>query len=55
VPFVPLLPLLSILVCLVLMASLPQATWERLAIWMTLGLLIYATYGYRRSRLRAGA
>jgi basic amino acid/polyamine antiporter, APA family len=55
VPFVPLLPLLSILVCLVLMASLPQATWERLAIWMTLGLLIYATYGYRSSRLRAGA
>ena len=52
-PMVPLLPILSALVALFLMAGLPWATWERLIIWMVLGVGIYFVYGYRRSRLRA--
>jgi len=51
-PLVPLLPALSALVALVLMLGLPWATWERLIIWMTLGIVVYVLYGYRRSRLR---
>lgn len=51
-PWVPVLPVLSAAVSLVLMLGLPRATWERLGIWMAIGLVIYAGYGYRRSRLR---
>jgi APA family basic amino acid/polyamine antiporter len=51
-PFVPVLPLLSAVVAFLLMLGLPRATWERLFIWMALGVLIYFAYGHRRSRLR---
>ena len=51
-PMVPLLPILSALVALLLMLGLPRATWERLVIWMIVGIVIYFAYGYRRSRLR---
>ncbi|HEU5153274.1 MAG TPA: amino acid permease, partial [Gemmatimonadales bacterium] len=36
---------------LYLMASLPWRTWERLIIWFVIGLVLYATFGYRHSRL----
>jgi APA family basic amino acid/polyamine antiporter len=52
VPFVPLLPIASAIVNLGLMLSLPWTTWERLIIWMVLGIVFYFIYGYRRSRLR---
>jgi APA family basic amino acid/polyamine antiporter len=52
-PLVPLLPALSALVAFVLMLGLPRATWERLIIWMAIGIVFYFTYGYRRSHLRA--
>jgi len=51
-PWVPFLPVLSVVVSTLLMLSLPWATWERLLIWMALGLAIYAAYGYRHSKLR---
>jgi len=51
-PMVPLLPTLSALVALILMLGLPRATWERLIIWMVIGVVFYFGYGYRRSRLR---
>jgi basic amino acid/polyamine antiporter, APA family len=51
-PLVPLLPILSALVALVLMLGLPRATWERLVIWMAIGVAVYFGYGFRRSRLR---
>jgi APA family basic amino acid/polyamine antiporter len=51
-PMVPLLPALSALVALVLMLGLPWATWERLMLWMAIGIAIYFAYGHRRSRLR---
>ena len=51
-PMVPLLPALSALVALVLMLGLPWTTWERLILWMAIGVVVYFAYGYRRSRLR---
>ena len=48
------LPILSALVSLALMFSLPTATWERLIVWMAIGLAIYFGYGYRHSFLRHG-
>ena len=50
-PWVPLVPMLGLLSCLVLMLSLPAGTWIRLVVWTGLGLLAYAAYGRRHSRL----
>jgi APA family basic amino acid/polyamine antiporter len=52
-PWLPWLPLGSIAVNLVLMASLPWTTWERLLVWMGLGMLVYFGWSIRHSRLRA--
>jgi APA family basic amino acid/polyamine antiporter len=52
VPFVPVFPLIGAALCVYLMTRLPGSTWARFAIWLGLGLLIYAFYGYRHSRLR---
>ena len=38
---------------LFLMLGLPGDTWIRFAVWLVIGLAIYAAYGARRSRLRA--
>jgi APA family basic amino acid/polyamine antiporter len=51
-PFVPLVPLLGIASCLYLMAGLPQVTWIRFGVWLLVGLVLYVSFGYRRSRLR---
>lgn len=51
VPFVPLLPILGVVVCVGLMAGLPIESWERLAIWLGLGLIIYFLYGIRNSKV----
>jgi APA family basic amino acid/polyamine antiporter len=53
VPLSPLVPALSAIVSVVLMASLPWATWERLIVWMGIGILFYFGYGYRKSKLRS--
>jgi APA family basic amino acid/polyamine antiporter len=50
-PFVPALPILSILACLWLMLNLTALTWIRFAIWMLIGIAVYALYGYRHSVL----
>ena len=52
-PMVPVLPALSALVAFVLMLGLPRATWERLILWMAIGIVFYFVYGYRRSHLRS--
>jgi APA family basic amino acid/polyamine antiporter len=51
-PWVPVLPILSAAVSLVLMLGLPRATWERLILWMAIGIVVYFAYGQRHSRLR---
>jgi APA family basic amino acid/polyamine antiporter len=51
-PGVPWIPVLSALSSLALMAGLSGDTWQRLIIWMAIGLLIYFVYGYRHSCLR---
>ena len=52
VPFSPVVPALSVLACLYLMANLSLETWLRFLAWLALGLVFYAVYGYRHSRLR---
>ena len=42
---------LGALSALYLMASLPWTTWRRLIIWFVIGILIYAFYGVRKSKL----
>jgi len=42
---------LGALSALYLMSSLPWRTWERLLIWLGIGLLIYFLYGIRKSKL----
>lgn len=45
VPGSPWVPLLGASSCFYLMAGLPLVTWERLAIWLVIGLAIYFLYG----------
>ena len=53
VPFVAGLPAHRHRLCVYLMTELPATTWARFVIWLVLGLIIYAVYGYRHSRVRA--
>lgn len=50
-PWVPFVPIMGILVCAYLMYSLPKESWERLIIWMALGIAIYFFYGKKNSVL----
>jgi APA family basic amino acid/polyamine antiporter len=50
-PFVPWVPLLGAVICIAQMMSLPWETWERLIIWMALGLVIYFVYSRKNSKL----
>jgi APA family basic amino acid/polyamine antiporter len=55
VPFGPVLvPGLGALSCLVLIAFLPATAPVRFVGWLVAGLVIYALYGFRHSRLRQG-
>ncbi|MEU9830781.1 amino acid permease [Streptosporangium sp. NPDC048047] len=49
-PLVPLVPILSVLACVYLMLNLPVETWLRFVVWMLLGIVLYAAFGYRHSR-----
>jgi len=51
VPLVPYLPLLSIAACGVLMLSLPLMTWVRFFVWLAVGIVIYLSFGKKRSQL----
>ena len=45
-------PILGIVVCVVMMYGLGRHNWERLLIWMAVGLLVYFIYGIRNSLVR---
>jgi APA family basic amino acid/polyamine antiporter len=53
VPLVWLVGPLGAVACVFIMVGLPAQAWERFGLWLLLGLLVYAAYGYRHSRLRA--
>lgn len=55
VPFSPVFPLIGVAFCVYLAQDLPGVTWIRFVVWMAVGMVIYATYGYRNSRLRERA
>jgi basic amino acid/polyamine antiporter, APA family len=51
-PFVPWVPLLGIAMCFYLMLGLPLITWIRFGVWLVVGMVLYFTYGFWRSRMR---
>ena len=50
-PWVPVVPIAGAMVCLAQMVGLPLATWERLVIWLAIGLVVYFSYSWRSSLL----
>jgi APA family basic amino acid/polyamine antiporter len=46
-------PSLGVLSCVALIAYLPPSSWVRFAVWLLVGLVVYASYGFRRARLGA--
>jgi basic amino acid/polyamine antiporter, APA family len=53
VPFVWVVCVLSAAGCVYIMLGLPRTAWERFAAWLVIGLVLYFSYGFRHSRLRA--
>ncbi|HEY1991428.1 MAG TPA: amino acid permease, partial [Gammaproteobacteria bacterium] len=51
VPWVPLLPAVGVVFCLWLIWGLPVGVWLGFAAWMAAGVVVYLSYGLRRSRL----
>jgi len=49
-----LIPILGMLFCLYLMIEIPARSWLVFFGWMALGLTIYFSYGYRKSKLAGG-
>jgi APA family basic amino acid/polyamine antiporter len=52
VPFVWVTAPLGAAACLFVMFGLGWEAWERFGIWLAIGVVLYAAYGYRHSRLR---
>ncbi len=46
-----LIPVLGLLSCAYLMTELGVTNWLRFGVWLLVGLVIYALYGYRHSKL----
>ncbi len=46
-----LIPVLGLLSCFYLMTELGYTNWLRFLIWLVIGLVVYATYGYKHSVL----
>ncbi|HEV3411779.1 MAG TPA: amino acid permease [Puia sp.] len=48
-----LIPVLGVLFCAYLLIEIPAIAWIWFFAWMSIGLVIYFIYGYRKSRLNA--
>jgi APA family basic amino acid/polyamine antiporter len=53
-PLMPLVPILGILFNLSMMFALGWENWLRLGVWLLVGIVIYFSYGRKRSRLALG-
>jgi len=53
-PLMPVTPLVGIVFSLWLVSKLQPLTWVRFFVWFLLGIVIYASYGYRHSKLGRG-
>jgi APA family basic amino acid/polyamine antiporter len=51
VPLSPFLPIATAVICVLLALNLAVETWIFFAVWVIVGLIIYASYGYRNSQL----
>jgi APA family basic amino acid/polyamine antiporter len=51
VPFVWVVAPLGAAACLFVMVGLPRQAWERFGIWLVVGAVLYASFGYRNSKL----
>jgi APA family basic amino acid/polyamine antiporter len=51
-PLMPFVPILGIIVCAAMMLGLGRDSWVQLAIWTTIGFVIYLTYGVKNSVIR---
>lgn len=51
-PFGPVTTILGAAACAYLISGLSHVTWVRFVVWFAIGVIVYACYGYRRSRLR---
>ncbi len=50
-PLMPLIPILTIISAAYLVFNLPPVTWVRFAVWVGIGILVYAFYGYKKNNL----
>jgi APA family basic amino acid/polyamine antiporter len=50
-PLFPFVPIAAIVCCGYLMYLQPKTTWIRFVVWLVIGLVIYALYGFARSRI----
>jgi basic amino acid/polyamine antiporter, APA family len=55
VPMVPVVSILGVLVCGAMVFGLGWPNWARLGVWLVIGLVIYFSYGIKRSKLQRGA
>jgi APA family basic amino acid/polyamine antiporter len=51
VPFAWVVAPLGAAACLFVMVGLPREAWVRFGVWLVIGAVLYASYGYRNSRL----
>jgi APA family basic amino acid/polyamine antiporter len=51
VPLVWVVAPLGAAACLFVMIGLPSEAWVRFGVWLVIGAVVYASYGYRHSRL----
>jgi APA family basic amino acid/polyamine antiporter len=51
VPLVWVVAPLGVVACVFIMVGLPPQAWERFGIWLVIGIILYAFYGFKHSKL----